>query len=122
MGVDLTLLAEPYDMDHGALWPSIQLPLERRRDLWDRIDTELEIHLLGQEMYWHYEEEELKRIHVDPYGSELKFVTAESIAKLLAHFNNHEAGKRGSAPWANVAAANYLKMMQPHHRIILWWH
>lgn len=118
MGVDLTLLLGEWDNLPGTIYPTIQIPLERRHKLWERMRMELETLPLGQEIYWHDDDEGLEKRHDDQYGEPLRFTQAAEFAKLLRSFNETEE----SVPWMNAAAAAYLSEMMPVKRVILWWH
>lgn len=115
MGIDLTLLASSWDS--SAIFPTVQLPLDRRHALWERMDK-VETQRLNAELYWHDDEEGLVKRTEDNYGSPLRFITAKEMAEVLREFNNDDP----HATYLNLAAQQYLSAMPALTRIVLWWH
>jgi len=63
---------------------------------------------------WNYEDEGLRLVETDPYGTPLTFVTAHQLAK---------SGflKEVYSPEWKPALQAFVRLLPPATRIILWW-
>lgn len=59
-----------------------------------------------------YEDGGLKDRMTDPYDDPITFVPAGTLARILSEFDLSDL---------DAAALAYLKALQPHIRIVLWW-
>ena len=117
MGVDLTILPVDYT-NNGQRFCFSQLLFERRRDLWDEIQSKVVTRKIEHPIRCYLArspdgEPCYGELLTDPYGDVLTVTTFEEFLRVLSHDGFKDS---------NVAIKAFIEAMPRLDEVVLYWH